>query len=174
MSKNILLIGVDAVKQRSAVHANVDDKLILPEIKVAQDIEILPAIGSRLFRRLQEGIEANNLNSDERLLLDEFIADTLIWFVISALPITSSYQFYTKGAIRKSSENTEVPGFDELLRLSETYKNRAEYYRERLIRYLYANKRLYPDFLGDCSTNTGDELPPDKSGYSTSCYLWDD
>ncbi len=62
MSLNTLFISVQNIKDRSGLHANVDEKLVLPEIKTAQDMYILPALGSALYNRLQAGITANNLN----------------------------------------------------------------------------------------------------------------
>ena len=69
MSLNTLFISVQNIKDRSGLHANVDEKLVLPEIKTAQDIFILPALGSALYNRLQAGITANDLNADEVILL---------------------------------------------------------------------------------------------------------
>jgi len=49
MSKNTLFISVQSIKDRTGLHANVDEKLVLPEIKTAQDMYILPALGSALY-----------------------------------------------------------------------------------------------------------------------------
>ena len=76
--KNTLFISVSSIKERTGLHANVDDKLVLPEIKTAQDMYIHPLLGSALYERLQNGIVANNLDSDEVALLDNFITDTLV------------------------------------------------------------------------------------------------
>jgi len=56
MSLNTLFISVQNIKERSGLHANVDEKLVLPEIKTAQDMYILPALGTALYNRLQDGI----------------------------------------------------------------------------------------------------------------------
>jgi len=39
MSQNVLLISDEILKDRTAVHGNIDAKLLYPEIKTAQDIE---------------------------------------------------------------------------------------------------------------------------------------
>ncbi len=49
MSLNTLFISVQNIKDRSGLHANVDEKLVLPEIKTAQDMFILPALGSAYY-----------------------------------------------------------------------------------------------------------------------------
>ena len=52
MSKNILMLSVALLKERTAIHDNIDEKLIYPEIKAAQDMFILPVLGSALFNKL--------------------------------------------------------------------------------------------------------------------------
>jgi hypothetical protein len=92
--KNICFINVNTIKERSALHSNVDDKLILPEILTAQDMFLLPALGTALYDRLQDGIENNNLTADEVDLLDNFITNPLVYYTLSELPVGLSYQFY--------------------------------------------------------------------------------
>ena len=65
MSRNILFISVDTIKERTGLHANVDEKLVMPEILTAQDMYILPALGTGLYDRLQDGVAANNLTADD-------------------------------------------------------------------------------------------------------------
>jgi hypothetical protein len=65
MSRNILFISVQTIKDRTGLHANTDDKLINPEILTAQDMYILPALGSALYDRLQDGIMNQDLTNDE-------------------------------------------------------------------------------------------------------------
>ena len=52
MSKNVLLMSAQILKDRTAVHTNIDDKLLFPEIKAAQDMYIHPLLGSPLFNKI--------------------------------------------------------------------------------------------------------------------------
>jgi hypothetical protein len=175
MSQNILLISVDTVKERSGVHTNVDDKLIQHEIKAAQDTKIEEALGTALFKRLQAGIAAKAagatdglLTADEEVLLADYVVDALVWFTVAALPITATFQIYTKGVEQKTSDNTVAPGMRDLQTLANLYENRAEYYRERLIRYLSKSGALYP-LYGSCGGGGGVEAG--RSGYSLPCSV---
>jgi hypothetical protein len=85
----------------------VDDKLINPEILTAQDMYILPALGTGLYERLQDGIQNQDLTNDESVLLDTYVTPCLVYYVISELPMGLSYQFYNKGLIRKSGEEVK-------------------------------------------------------------------
>ena len=171
MSLNTLFISVQNIKDRSGLHANVDEKLVLPEIKTAQDLYILGALGSALYNRLQAGITANNLTANEIILLDNYIADTLVHYVLSELPMGLSYQFYNKGLLRKGGENTENPSMQDMIDVANRYKSRAEFYKQRMIKYLRENATLYNEYLNPGSGI--DTIQPENDAYTTSIWLGD-
>jgi hypothetical protein len=171
MSKNILLISVQNIKDRTGLHNNVDEKLVNPEIKTSQDMYILPTLGSGLYNRLEAGVVANNLTANENILIDDYLADCLIYFVMSELPIGLSYQFYNKGLLRKGGENTENPSMQDMIDVANRYRARAEFYKERMIKYLQENQILYPEYLNFGSGI--DAIRPDREGYSASIWLGD-
>jgi hypothetical protein len=172
MSLNTLFISVQGIKDRTGLHANVDEKLVLPEIKTAQDMYILPALGSTLYNKLQSAINGSTLNADENTLLNNYIADCLIYYVMSELPMGLSYQFYNKGLLRKSGDNTENPSMQDMIDVANRYRTRAEFYKQRLIKFLRQNNTLYPEYLN--FTSGIDTIVPDLEGYTSSIYLEDD
>jgi hypothetical protein len=92
--------------------------------------------------------------------------------VLSELPFELSYQFYNKGLVRKSSENTDTPSMQDLIDISSRYRATAEFYTERMIKYLKQNYNSYPLYL---NPGTGvDIMHPDHDGYKTSIFLGDD
>lgn len=171
MSKNTLFISVQNIKDRTGLHANVDEKLVLPEIKTAQDMYILPALGSALYGQLQDAVEANTYTVDETTLLNDYIADCLIYYVLSELPTGLSFQFYNKGLIRKTGENQESPSMQDMIDVANRYRARAEFYKQRLIKFLKQNNTLYPNYLNFGSGI--DSIKPDNEGYTVSMWLGD-
>jgi hypothetical protein len=171
MSKNTLFISVQSIKDRTGLHANVDEKLVLPEIKTAQDMYILPALGSALYNELQTAVDTNTYTNLQTTLLDDYIVDTLIYFVMSELPQGLSFQFYNKGLLRKTGENQESPSMQDMIDVANRYKARAEFYKQRLIKYLKQNNALYPNYLNFGSGI--DSIKPDNEGYTVSMYLGD-
>ena len=171
MSKNTLFISVQTIKDRTGLHANVDEKLVLPEIKTAQDMYILPALGSALYNELQAAVVANTFTSLQTTLLDDYLVDCLVYFVMSELPMGLSYQFYNKGLLRKTGENTESPSMQDMIDVANRYRARAEFYKQRLIKYLKQNNALYPNYLNFGSGI--DSIKPDNEGYSVSMWLGD-
>lgn len=177
MSLNVLLIGDVIIKERTSIHGNIDPKLIYPDIKVAQDMYILPLLGSALFDKLQSLISANTLsasgNEDYKLLLDKYIIDTLIYYTLSELPTTISYQFWNKGVSRKIGADSELPSMSDLIDLSNKYKNRAEFYAERAKRYLMAfAPTKYREYLNP--GNTIETMNPNQKTFTSPIYLGGD
>lgn len=170
MSKNILFISDQQLLARTQVHGNIDPQLLYPEIKVAQDMFILPLLGTALFNVIADGIENDNLAGNYLTLKDDYIIDTLIYFVLSELPMGLSFQFWNKGVLRQSSDNTETPTMSELVSLADRYKRRAEWYAERLKRYLVENAATkFPEYLNP--GNGVDTVLPHASTFTMPIYL---
>ena len=175
MSKNILFISTDTIKDRTGLHNNMDEKLINPEILTAQDMYILPTLGSALYTRLQNGIVADDLTANETDLLDTYITPTLVHFVLSELPMGISFQFYNKGVVRKTDAGVGEPSVQDLVDVANRYRTRAEFYRQRLVKYLRQvsmNSNMFPEYLNPGSGI--DTIVPDREGYSASIWLGDD
>lgn len=176
MSKNILLISVDILKERTDIHGNVDPKLIYPHIKYVQDAFIKPILGTALFDKLQSLIDAGTItdvaNEDYKLLIDEYLIDTIIWYVKSELQVDISFQTWNKGVVRKQGENTEMPTMSELIDLAGRYKNKAEYYGNRMKLFIIdQNSRFqkYQEYTHPGSTI--DTVTPEQRNFTLPVYL---
>lgn len=178
MSENILLISDLMIKERTAIHGNIDPKLIYPDIKVAQDMYILPILGTGLYNKLQTiisdgSISSNPANSNYKGLIDKYLVDALMYYTLAELPTTISYQFWNKGVMRKQGENTDLPTMSELIDLSNKYKNRAEFYAERLKMYIIQNApAMFPEYLNPGSTV--DTITPEQRSFTMPIYLGDE
>ncbi|MGN6416122.1 MAG: DUF6712 family protein [Pseudobacter sp.] len=173
MSLNILLISDSMIKERTAIHGNIDPKLIYPDIKVAQDMYIHPVLGSALYNKILSDISAGTLAGNYKNLVDVFIVDALIYYTLMILPQTISYQFWNKGVIRKQGVDTELPSMSDLVDLSNNYKNRAEFYANRLRLYLKQNAAaMFPEYLNP--GNGVDDMNPQNKSFTLPVYLGDD
>lgn len=177
MSANTLLISTEMLTQRSALHSNVDPKLVYGDIKVAQDMYILPILGTGLYEKLQQLVAANTIgqpaNADYKTLLDSYIVDALVNYTLMMLPMGLSYQFYNKGVVRQSADFTELPGMTELLQISDRYQQRAEWYAERLRKYLKqtATQQKLPEYY---QPGTGiDTIHPQNQTFTAPMWLGD-
>jgi len=169
MSLNILFINEALVKSRTAISDAIDGKQIKPVIKLAQDKFILPALGSTFYKRLQDGIENDNLTPDEKSLLDNYITDALLWFTIAEMVVSTSFQFFSKGVMQKTSEDSSSPSKGQLELLERKYMSNGEFYKQRLIDYLRENCTMFEEYL-----NTGagfDVIAPQLQSYTSPIFL---
>jgi hypothetical protein len=178
MSRDVLLVSDTMIKDRTAIHGNIDPKLIYPDIKVAQDMYILPILGTALYEKLQTIIADGTITSDAakinyKNLIDKYLCDALMYYTLSELPTTISYQFWNKGVLRKQGESTELPSMSELIDLSNKYKNRAEFYAERLRLYVIQNaSTMFTEYLNPGSTI--DTVTLEQRAFTNPVYLGDD
>lgn len=175
MSLNTLLMSDEMIKERTIIHGNMDPKLIYPDIKVAQDMYILPILGTALYDKLQARVNANDWTSfaNYKTLLDNYILDALQYFTMAELPTSMSYQFWNKGVVRKQGDNTDLPSMSELIDISNKYRDRGQWYANRLRLYLIQNAvAKFPEYL--LPGNGIDTINPETKGFSIPIYLGDD
>ena len=76
--------------------------------------------------------------------------------------------------IRKSGEGQENPSAAEMIDVADRYKTRAEFYKQRLVKYLQekSGSNMFPLY-----NNPGqgvDTIIPDNEAYTTTIWLGDD
>lgn len=170
MSANVLLISAEMIKDRTAVHTNIDEKLMFPTIKVCQDMYIHPLLGTTLYNKIVTEVAAASITGTYKTLLDDYVIDCLCWYVLSKMAIDISYQFWNKGVVRKQGDSTELPASDELEQIRNEYRMRAEWYGQRLKNYLQtkASATFIPEYL----TNTScDDIPPENNAFTMPVWL---
>lgn len=169
MSANVLFINAATLKSRTGISNAIDETALKPQIKLAQDMYIQTVLGSTLYHRLQTGIDASNLTANETNLLDNYITDCLVWYTMSLLPMALGYQFFSKGVLQKTSEESQTPGRSDLELISSSYKQTAEFYKQRIIGYLQQNYTLYTEYFQPGSGF--DVIFPEKKAYTCPIYL---
>lgn len=170
--RDILFISPENIYERSAVHKNIDSKMIVPEIKAVQEMYVLPVLGTALYERLQDGIEEECLTDDEETLLKSYIRDPVIMYTISELAPALSFQLWNKGLTRKTTENSEAVSSSEIDDFSAKFKNRAEWYLERLIRYLIQEAGTGTKFQEYINPGSRvDTFVPKRTSFEIGIYL---
>ena len=173
MSRNILFIDVETLKNRTNIHGNIDPKMIYPEIKVVQDMQMERLLGTALYTKIQDDIANNTLAGIYLTLKNNYLIDCLIWYVLAELPMTLSMQFFNKGVVRSSGENTELPSLTELVTIQDKFRTRAEHYAERTKRYLIeeSSKGNFPEYINP--GNRADTVYPYGGTFTLPIYLDD-
>jgi hypothetical protein len=150
----------DIVK-RTPLGGNIDPEKIIPFVKTAQDKYILLALGTVLYDKIQNDIEANTLTGLYRTLVNEYIIDTLVHYsMVEALPFLA-YTIANGGIVKNiSSEQATSPSKQDVDFLLQKELATAQYYGERLVTYLIAYSSSYPEYLA--TTGFSNNVYPDK------------
>jgi len=169
MSANVIFINGATLKARTGISVAIDDNSIKAYIKLAQDMYIQPVLGSTLYARLQAGVSAANLTAAESVLLDSYITDCLIWYTMAELPFALGYQFFSKGVLQKTAEESVAPSRGDLELIANRYKQTAEFYKQRIVNYLQQNYTLFSEYSNPGSGY--DVIQPQAKAYTSPIYL---
>jgi len=140
------LISTTNLKALSYISSNVDDLLLTTLITRVQDTVLESILGSSLFNRLLEGVDANDLNANETELLNTYITPCLVASVEVRATDMTTLELRQIGVAKVSSEGVQNANESELNRVSNSLKKDYNFYRERLIRFLKLNNELFPEY----------------------------
>jgi len=163
---NTFLISETVFRTYTDVNQNIDSALIKNAIREAQDITLQQTIGTLLYDKIIDIVDANEMdlpaNSAYKTLLNDYIQDALIyaayWYSLDAIYLRSR----NNGLIQPTGgENSD--GVDRTLYnvKRESVKNKLEYYLNRLTAYIIEEESSYPEL------NASNKLYEQNPDYST-------
>ena len=68
--QHTLFVSSTRLKKDTALGGSVDDNLIMPYILLAQDMNILPVLGTDLYEALKTKIHGGSLTGDYKTLME--------------------------------------------------------------------------------------------------------
>ena len=167
----VLFISEAKLKDSTAINLNVDPEILLPYVLQAQRIYIEPKLGTTLYEKLESLITAGTIgdggNKAYKTLVDEFIGDCLpSWAFHMCIPYL---RFKTENGniYSKTSETGTALSTEEAQHLREEVRNNAEYFTERMIKYITNNISSFPEY----NTNSGADISPDQNAYYNGMNL---
>lgn len=164
-----LFVSEQKLKDDSYINANVDNKLITPLIIECQDYYILPIIGTGIFNEIVAQIAANTLTVLNKTLLDDYVVPCLIKFIQYEAPIVLNYKFSNANVSTKNTDESVPVSLSDAKELMDRLRNKAEWYGERITKYLITNMVQYPLFTNPGTTV--DTIHPHGTNYTTGMWL---
>lgn len=165
-----LFISEQWLKENTVVDENVDPKLIRPGIFEAQEIEIHPILGTKLYEKLKTDIEGSTLTGDYLTLVNSYIAPTLKYYTLVELTPEMLVKYMNKAVVKKNSENSTPIDTSEMSWQMKRWKDKAQWYGQRLIGYLCENSELFPEYKNPSTTQ--DSIGPERNTvYSDGMFL---
>lgn len=159
-----LFITEDVLKREGCIDRNVNTEVIYPAIIEAQDLHLQPLLSTSLFVYLQNKIQNESLNEKEELLLSAYIQPCLVRYIKAEYFYLSTFQNKGAGVVQITNEHIQPLDLDQIQRLSAREIQKAEFYGERLVKYLKDNKADFPAYK-ECEPESSPDLPGSKTAY---------
>jgi len=166
--QHTLYISSTRIKKDTALGGSVDDNIIMPYILLAQDMFILPVLGTDLDAKLKSDIQGGSLAGDYKTLVETYIQPALVQFAFAELAPFLRLRFVNNSIVVMGDTDTgSAATFEDLSPIISRSKDAAEFYRERLIDYIRNNTSSFPEY----STNSGSDLDPTVNNYFAGINL---
>ena len=141
--QHTLYISSDRLKKDSAIGGSVDSDLIMPYILLAQDMHILPILGTDLDTDLKTHIQGGTLgdNLNNKTLVETYIQPCLVQYSFVELVPYLRLRFVNNAVVvMGATDQSSSASYEDLKPVMDTATNAAEFYRQRMIDYLTNNK----------------------------------
>jgi len=168
----VLFLSESTLKAESILQDNVDMKVVTPTIYDVQNYYILPILGTTLYNELVAQVLAGSLNGANKTLMDTYIQPAMIWYTRLELPMNMNYKYFNKSVGVQNADNMNPASLDEIRAIEDRARNKAEFYAERLTKFLLSNPTIYPSYLTQTDPNI-DTLYPKRTNYTSGMVLGD-
>jgi len=166
--QHTLYISSTRLKKDSALGGSVSDDLIMPYILLAQDMHILPILGTDLDTKLKALIQAGTLTGDYKILVETYLQPALVQYSFTQLLPYLRLRFVNSAVVvMGATDQSSSATYEDLEPVMHTATDAAEFYRQRMIDYLRNNSSLFPEY----SSNTGADLNPTTNNYFAGINL---
>jgi hypothetical protein len=157
-----LFVSANRLKRDTAIGGSVDDDLIRPYVHMAQQRWILPVLGTDLYNKLSDEIDAGTVTGVYETLLNDYVIPSTVQYSFVQLVPFLRLRFVNNAVVIMNSEQSQAATYDDLKPLMDQALDMATFYRERLIDYLCNNSSSFPEY----TSNTGSDLSPTRSNYT--------
>jgi hypothetical protein len=163
---NAIFISEDYLKENTIINGNVDNKYLLSNLKMIEDVYVHPLLGSDLYDELKDQVTSANVTVPNRTLIEDYIQPTMIYYLLSELPYDMVYKWENKSIVKKNSDFSQPVELNEIEKIAQQKRKIADFYAERMTRFLCANDTVYPLYASGNSDT--DDIKPIGSMYPYS------
>ena len=166
--QHTLYISATRLKKDSAIGGSVEDDLIMPYILLAQDMNILPILGTDLDAKLKTEIQAGSLAGAYKTLVEDYIQPALVQFSFVSLVPYLRLRFVNNAVVvMGATDQSSSASYEDLEPVMNTATDAAEFYRQRCIDYLRNNQSSFSEY----TSNSGADLDPTVNNYFAGINL---
>ena len=164
----VYFISTTYLRQQTPIEDNVDDTKLTPWIVQAQDTFLQEGLGETFYDRLKDGVENNNLNSDEQAFMRNYVQPQVAQFAFYLMMPFINLKVTNKAISKEGSEFSTPAELTELKYLRSAVLDMAEFYKRRMIKYLLDHPSMFPAYN---NPNALDNMPKSAQSYFTGVYI---
>lgn len=168
---DILLISAEFIKSISSISDNLSSKYLTPSIREAQDIDFRNIVGYTMLEKLKTLSKSKEIDTPENALYKELLEMSRYFMTYATLvyvTMKTSYKISNIGVSRTTDDNVQSVSFDEVQKVADYYRSRADYYKHSLQEWLLYNKESLPELSERTKNQTKANL---HSSATTSIWL---
>tara|TARA_R110000822_G_scaffold97176_2_gene220825 strand:+ start:1892 stop:2473 length:582 start_codon:yes stop_codon:yes gene_type:complete len=145
--QNTLLISEAKLKAFTDINNNLDPSLIKSTIREAQIIHITRLLGTKLYDKIIDDVDAGTLTGNYKSLVDDYVQDSLLYWAYYE-SLEAIYLRPRNNGLLQPQGGDNALSVDMLIydKKRRSVKNKAEYFSERLVDYLCFNSSLFPEY----------------------------
>lgn len=167
--KESLLISEELFNALAPVSGDLDWEYVWPIILAVEDKWIQTILGQKLYEKLMADIEDDSLADPYKLLVEDYIARVSVWFTCyQGLPFWGM-KVVNSGVVQRIVDDGTPMSLNDIDKLAEQCRAQGEFYKQRLIDYLCANSKNFPEY----NQNKSEEVQPETINYSGGLNLED-
>ena len=149
----IFLLTSEELKSSGAVNQNLEDIYVEEAIKEAQDVYLREIIGDSLYNTLQ-----NHTPQAEPDIYDELIEDYVKYFLkyktLSIVCFIVNFKIRNIGVTQQFSNEVNTATMEDTKSVMNYYNQQADFYANRLTKFLQNNKGNIPEYKCSCNQIT--------------------
>lgn len=139
----INLISEKYIKDNSTIDENVDVKLVMPFVRMAQDKYLEKLLTKDLINEIYDQVRNNNLSQQNRDLLNFYVSPCLLWYVIKESTPYLLFKYRNKAISTQGGDQSNPINHYEMESLVNKANDNANSYAYRLTEFLYENRLTY-------------------------------
>ena len=166
----IYFVTENWLKTKIPLTANIDMVKVLPYVESQADMRIQPILGTYFYNYLLGKYNAQTLTPDETTLVKK-IQYAIGWRAVEDCILGISFELKNKGIQQQSGDYSSPTTLAEANYIEGRKAKKAEFYEERLIKWLQANYSLFPQFTDSQNDSDMKPIKSTDTGYNESIYF---
>lgn len=151
----------EELKADGFINRNLEPEYLNTACEEAQLIWLKEIVGDNLYSKLEELITSNTVSGIYEELLNEYVKIFLKYKIIALLCVPLNFKVRNAGVITQYSNEMNSSPIAETKYIEEFYTEKADFFANRLSKFLNKNIKYIPEYKCNCNqiTNPNDNHP---------------